>query len=314
MMAQIMATYTPTGGISVFPSDQVVEDAILALEGLSTATAYPTAPQTPSPSAPAPPTQSSAGDAGTCRAVEGVVSCGRATGMEQEKGAGGVMGGTFLVGISIAFLVYVGIKAVRVVRRMCCWLGEPSYTDSVPVHVQNALQNAVLGTALGLAMLKWFGSLSGPALVRAIQESFNKFDKDASGLLDRQEFEEAMHTLGLRMKPHELATLWQETDIDCSGTIDLKEYTLMVKKYLNIEGGAHEWRPSRPPAVDEGEGRDGWVRREVLEHVKLKAKQDLADLERELLSVLLVMEQEREGESESDAAVSAQGKETLGDS
>jgi hypothetical protein len=120
MMAQIMATYTPTGGISVFPSDQVVEDAILALEGLSTATAYPTAPQTPSPSAPAPPTQSSAGDAGTCRAVEGVVSCGRATGMEQEKGAGGRMGESVVTAImellSAAISATVDISKASVAR------------------------------------------------------------------------------------------------------------------------------------------------------------------------------------------------------
>jgi hypothetical protein len=115
-----MATYTPTGGISVFPSDQVVEDAILALEGLSTATAYPTAPQTPSPSAPAPPTQTSAGDAGTCTAVEGGVSCGRGTGMEEEKGAGGGMGEPVVTAImellSAAISATVDISKASVAR------------------------------------------------------------------------------------------------------------------------------------------------------------------------------------------------------
>ena len=116
-----MATYTPTGGVSVFPSDQVVEDAILALEGLSTATAYPTAPQTPSPSAPAPPTQTSAGDAGTCTAVEGgVSSCGRGTGMEEEKGAGGGMGESVVTAImellSAAISATVDISKASVAR------------------------------------------------------------------------------------------------------------------------------------------------------------------------------------------------------
>jgi DNA-binding HxlR family transcriptional regulator len=39
-------------------------------------------------------------------------------------------------------------------------------------------------------------------------------------------------------------------------------------------------------------GVGGWVRREVLEKVKIKAKQDLVDLESELLSVILSMEAE----------------------
>jgi hypothetical protein len=122
-MAQIMATYTPTGGVSVFPSDQVVEDAILALEGLSTATAYPTAPQNPSApqTPPAPPTQTSAGDAGTCTAVEGgVSSCGRGTGMEEEKGAGGGMGESVVTAImellSAAISATVDISKASVAR------------------------------------------------------------------------------------------------------------------------------------------------------------------------------------------------------
>ena len=35
------------------------------------------------------------------------------------------------------------------------------------------------------AFLKWFGSLSGPALEKAIEKAFRQFDEDGSGLIDR---------------------------------------------------------------------------------------------------------------------------------
>jgi hypothetical protein len=46
-----------------------------------------------------------------------------------------------------------------------------------------------------------------------------------------------------------------------------------------------------PPQWDEA-GVGGWVRREILEKVKIKAKQDLVDLESELMTVILSMEAE----------------------
>ena len=44
--------------------------------------------------------------------------------------------------------------------------------------------------------------------------------------------------------------------------------------------------PNAPPGAAEGK----WVKREVLEHVKRKAKADLAELENDLMAVILAME------------------------
>ena len=84
----------------------------------------------------------------------------------------------------------------------------------------------------GGAIAKWFGALSGRALEAAIKEAFDKFDIDASGEIDREEFARAMHTLGLRLSADEYDILFQETDQDCSGAIELPEFTHMVKKFL----------------------------------------------------------------------------------
>ena len=48
------------------------------------------------------------------------------------------------------------------------------------------------------------------------------------------EFAKAMHTLGLRLKRPEYKILFDEYDIDGNGTIDLPEFTHMVKKYLKL--------------------------------------------------------------------------------
>jgi hypothetical protein len=56
-----------------------------------------------------------------------------------------------------------------------------------------------------------------------------------------------------------------------------------------------------PPQWDEA-GVGGWVRREVLEKVKIKAKQDLVDLESELMTVILSMEAESNQSSASPSS------------
>jgi hypothetical protein len=115
--------------------------------------------------------------------------------------------------------------------------------------------------ACGDAIAAWFKGLSGAALKRAIKEvrvdemacvyfehprpnawsvtldmlstrswwltmslsvqAFDKFDEDGSGLMGRDEFAKAMHTLGLRLTAAEYDILFDEYDEDKSGEIDL---------------------------------------------------------------------------------------------
>jgi hypothetical protein len=86
--------------------------------------------------------------------------------------------------------------------------------------------------ACGKAIAKWFGSLSGPALEAAIRETFNQFDADGSGQIDRQEFSRAMHKLGLRLEDEQLTALFKECDADGSEFIDLAEFTHMVLMHI----------------------------------------------------------------------------------
>ena len=98
---------------------------------------------------------------------------------------------------------------------------------------EGVLQSAqAVVDACGDAILQWFGSLSGPALESAILESFQKFDEDGSGVIERTEFAKAMHTLGLRLRPEQYDILFKQTDSDGSGEIDLLEFTHMIKKFL----------------------------------------------------------------------------------
>ena len=61
---------------------------------------------------------------------------------------------------------------------------------------QNVLKSGqTLLDECGAAIARWFGSLSGPALEKAIRETFEKFDTDSSGRIDREEFAAAMHVL-----------------------------------------------------------------------------------------------------------------------
>ena len=84
----------------------------------------------------------------------------------------------------------------------------------------------------GKAILSWFGSLSGPALVEAIKEAFVRFDTDGSGLINRQEFSHAMHTMGVRLTEDQYDVLFKKCDVDNSGEIDLGEFTHMIRLYL----------------------------------------------------------------------------------
>jgi hypothetical protein len=65
----------------------------------------------------------------------------------------------------------------------------------------------------------------------SISKAFRKFDTDASGKLERQEFEKAMVLVGMRLTPNgtRAGELWNEIDTDASGVIDLQEFAALVK-------------------------------------------------------------------------------------
>ena len=118
-------------------------------------------------------------------------------------------------------------KALALVRNMQAGLR----TRLVSMHNVLTLAKETV-EACGKAIAKWFGSLSGPALEAAIRETFNKFDADGSGQIDRQEFSRAMHKLGLRLEDQQLTALFKECDVDGSGFIDLAEFTHMVLMHI----------------------------------------------------------------------------------
>jgi len=74
--------------------------------------------------------------------------------------------------------------------------------------------------------------LSDSALDVAIKEAFERFDLDKSGLIDRQEFEKAMYTLGLRLTADQYSELFEKCDDDKSGEVDIDAFTHMIKTQL----------------------------------------------------------------------------------
>jgi hypothetical protein len=66
----------------------------------------------------------------------------------------------------------------------------------------------------------------------AIKESFEKFENNKSGLLDQQEFERAMYTLGLRLNADKYCEIFQKCDEDRSGDVDIHEFMHMIKCLL----------------------------------------------------------------------------------
>ena len=132
-------------------------------------------------------------------------------------------------GIGRTNSVLAAEASMELVRRLKASLADmDSRAESMLLSCQSIIDSC------GDAIRAWFKGLSGAALQRAIKQAFDKFDEDGSGLLDQEEFERAMHVLGLRLKRAEYKILFDEYDVDGSGQIDLEEFTHMVKKYLDL--------------------------------------------------------------------------------
>jgi len=83
------------------------------------------------------------------------------------------------------------------------------------------------------AFANWLGCHTEEEMDAAIRKAFCVFDTDHSGKVDSEEYAKAMHMLGLRLLPEQYHTLFEESDTDGSGEIDLAEFCHMVKKFLN---------------------------------------------------------------------------------
>lgn len=57
-----------------------------------------------------------------------------------------------------------------------------------------------------------------------IEEAFLHFDEDNSGLLEKEEFREAVRMLGIQISPEAFNNFWCEIDSDGGRTIDLQEF------------------------------------------------------------------------------------------
>ena len=57
-----------------------------------------------------------------------------------------------------------------------------------------------------------------------LRTTFNLFDKDSSGDIDKGEFEQLMNTLGLRLPPHVLDGMFEEMDLSGDGHCEFEEF------------------------------------------------------------------------------------------
>lgn len=78
-----------------------------------------------------------------------------------------------------------------------------------------------------------------------LQQAFDKFDSDGSGLLDENEFAQAMHVLGLRLSKEEYQLLFKEYDADGSGEIDL--VSARPAQTVSMDAYSIRWLPFSVP-------------------------------------------------------------------
>ena len=130
-----MATYVPTGALSVFPTDEVVEEALERLP--AAAPPPPLPPPTPastpaSVSSPPPPSQTCAAGDGKCAAGKSRGTVTDIAGMATATATMAAEAGAYitsprsrwslLVAVITTLVVYVGTKMVRVGLRVREWI------------------------------------------------------------------------------------------------------------------------------------------------------------------------------------------------
>jgi len=74
-----------------------------------------------------------------------------------------------------------------------------------------------------------------------IKREFDKFDKDNSGYIDREEFDSVLRTMlkakdSCDLSSERLTKFWKEIDADGNGQVDFTEFTHWYLKYFTPEG------------------------------------------------------------------------------
>ena len=100
--------------------------------------------------------------------------------------------------------------------------------------------------ALGAVMAKMMSMmgqdpkdiLTEEQIAKVLKQTFEKFDKDNSGILENHEFHQAWAFLGLMGTKEEVDRAFQEVDTDKSGKIDLDEFKrgTFADCYLTTDG------------------------------------------------------------------------------
>ena len=80
------------------------------------------------------------------------------------------------------------------------------------------------------------------AEVASVEEAFDIFDTDGSGLFDMDELEVAIRALGIQVEPEEMQRIFAVIDSDGSGTVDKEEYKTAIAICKSAKLG-HNYSP-----------------------------------------------------------------------
>jgi calmodulin len=67
-----------------------------------------------------------------------------------------------------------------------------------------------------------------PGATNALKRTFNEFDKDRSGKIDKGELKSALESLGKRVNDASLTKLIQQVDVNQDGQIDFTEFVQLA--------------------------------------------------------------------------------------
>merc|ERR1711871_390590 len=77
------------------------------------------------------------------------------------------------------------------------------------------------------------------AEVASVEEAFDIFDTDGSGLFDMDELEVAIRALGIQVEPEEMQRIFAVIDSDGSGKVDKEEYKMAIAICKSAKLGHH---------------------------------------------------------------------------
>ena len=79
-----------------------------------------------------------------------------------------------------------------------------------------------------------------------MHRAFRVFDKDGSGALDRDEVRKAVSKLGKVLTSAQLDDAMYEMDVDCSGSVDFREFRIDLQGLVEILDRSVPFAPSHP--------------------------------------------------------------------